>query len=160
MKRISTREIATIGILLGIMILLSSTPLGMVPLGVVNATTIHIPVIIGSIVFGYKIGGILGLFFGLISLIRAYTNPNITSFIFMNPLVSVLPRILVGIIPGLAYEKLRKYSKNVGSRAIYAFWILIAVVIFILIIKGIMRNESTIMLVGLMIVVIINLFFH
>ena len=42
----------TVALMMAIVILLANTPLGMIQLPIVKATTVHIPVIIGSIVLG------------------------------------------------------------------------------------------------------------
>ena len=49
-KKINVRQMAIIGMLSAISIMLSMTPLGFIPIGPVNATIMHIPVIIGSII--------------------------------------------------------------------------------------------------------------
>ena len=41
------------------------TPLGTIPIGPIAATLSMVPVIIGSLIFGKKIGAILGFVFGL-----------------------------------------------------------------------------------------------
>lgn len=59
-----------------LIILLAFTPfLGYIPLGFTRATIIHIPVIIGSILLGPKQGAVLGLVFGLTSLVNNTVNP-------------------------------------------------------------------------------------
>ena len=45
------------------------------PVGTLNATILHIPVIIGVIALGLKPGLILGLAFGLVSTLRAFGIP-------------------------------------------------------------------------------------
>lgn len=80
--------------MMAVTILLGSTPLGLIRLPFLTATTLHIPVIIAVLVLGLKAGLLTGLTFGLCSLI---TNLQGTSFFapfFINPLVSVLPRLL------------------------------------------------------------------
>jgi uncharacterized membrane protein len=54
-----TKKFTLTAMFLAIMILLAVTPLGFIPIGPINATTMHIPVIIASIVLGPKIGGSL-----------------------------------------------------------------------------------------------------
>ena len=49
------------------------TPFGYIPLGFMNATIIHVPVIIGAIILGPKYGGFLGLVFGITSLWKIRT---------------------------------------------------------------------------------------
>ena len=90
-------------------VLFGMTPLGLIPVGTLNATILHIPVIIGVIALGLKPGLILGLAFGLVSTLRAFGIPLPASALVMtlmdkSPLLvvvmSVAPRLLV---PLLAY---------------------------------------------------------
>lgn len=114
-------------LLTAIIFLLAFTPsLGYIPLGVINATIIHVPVIIGSLILGPKLGAVLGFFFGLSSMIMATTSPALTSFIFspflsagvtpMGPVWSLIicfvPRILVGVVPYYVYTALKKAFKG------------------------------------------------
>ncbi len=57
---------------------------GYIPLGFMNATIIHVPVIIGAIILGPKYGGFLGMVFGLTSLWKNTNMPNPTSFVFFS----------------------------------------------------------------------------
>ncbi|MCI1903015.1 MAG: ECF transporter S component [Enterococcaceae bacterium] len=128
-KNTTTFDITLIALFVAIMILLATTPLGFIPIGPLNATTMHIPVIIASLVMGPKIGGILGGLFGVISLIRATVIVTPLSFVFspfVSPtgqgagdwkalIVSIIPRILIGIVPFYVYrwsKKLFKKSNN------------------------------------------------
>ena len=92
--------------------MLSMTHLGFIPIGPTNATIMHIPVIIGAILEGPVVGIVVGFIFGASSLIRNLTMPTITSFAFINPLVSVLPRILIGVVAYYVYKLIMKISKN------------------------------------------------
>ena len=111
-KNINVRKMSIISVLSAISIMLSMTPLGFIPIGPTNATIMHIPVIIGAIVEGPAVGMTVGLIFGLTSLIRNLTMPTITSFAFINPLVSVLPRVLIGIVAYYVYQITVKITKN------------------------------------------------
>ena len=114
-----------------IIILLSVTPLGYIHLGVINATTIQLPVIIGAIIFGWKKGAFLGGVFGLTSMIKNTFQPNATSFVF-SPFVPVfgqeqgsllaiieciVPRVMIGVVAGLLFAAL---SKTKISKAVSA----------------------------------------
>ena len=44
-----TQDMVKLALFAGIIVVLSMTPLGYIPLGAIKATTIHIPVILGSI---------------------------------------------------------------------------------------------------------------
>lgn len=117
------KSISILGLFTAITIFLAGT-IGFIPIGPISITTMHIPVIICAILYGRSYGAVMGLIFGLISLTRAYTNPNITSFIFMNPIVSVLPRIIFGYLAGLIYEYLQA---NYDRRMKNIFLIILAI---------------------------------
>ena len=121
-KELSLKSLTTIGVLGALSAVLGMTPLGFIPLGPISVTIMHIPVIIGSILEGPIIGGFLGLIFGLTSMFQAIKSPTPVSFIFLNPLVSVLPRILIGITPWLTI-KLLKFIKKSSLKIIIATFI-------------------------------------
>ena len=116
MKQTKTRRLVQTALLTSLVILLAFVPyIGYirVPFLAIQATTVHIPVIVGSILLGPVWGGFLGFVFGLTSLINNTVNPGITSFCF-SPLVAVgenmggsplaliicfVPRILCGVVP-------------------------------------------------------------
>ncbi len=115
-------DLTKFALFIAIVILLSVTPLGYISLGVISATTIQMPVIIGAVLFGWKKGAILGGVFGLTSLIKATIQPNVTSFVF-SPfvpvfgeekgslaalLVCLVPRILIGVVAALVFKALSK----------------------------------------------------
>lgn len=113
-KRLGTRQISVIGMLSAITIVLGSTGMGFIPLPMAKATIMHIPVIIGAIVEGPLVGAIIGLIFGLFSIFQNITNPSLLSFALINPLVSVLPRVLVGIMAYYGYRLLGKKNSSLG----------------------------------------------
>ena len=111
-KKLEVRKMAIIGVLAAISIMLSMTPLGFIPIGPTNATIMHIPVIIGAVVEGPLVGITVGAIFGVTSLLRALTMPTITSFALINPLVSILPRVLIGVVAYYVYKLTVKLIKN------------------------------------------------
>ena len=74
----------------------------------------HIPVVIGAILEGPAVGAMIGLLFGLFSIVQNLTTPNILSFAFINPVVSVLPRVLIGITAYYSYKY--TWSRHVSFR--------------------------------------------
>ena len=73
--KLTTKKIAVGGMLGAFSVVLSMTPIGYIPiprLGI-DATTMHIPVIIGAILGGPMVGTIVGLIFGVSSFLRAAT---------------------------------------------------------------------------------------
>ena len=82
-----TRYLVSVALMAAIVILLANTPLGMIQLPIIKATTVHIPVIIGAILLGPSAGAILGAIFGICSLISNTTAPTLLSFAF-SPFLS------------------------------------------------------------------------
>lgn len=128
-----TRWTVTVALMMAIVILLANTPLGMIQLPIVKATTVHIPVIIGSIVLGPLAGGILGATFGICSLISNTMAPTLLSFAFSPFLsttgfvgvlkaiwVSVGCRTAMGIATGWLWMLLKKLKVNQNVALIIA----------------------------------------
>jgi len=107
-----TRKLTVVGMLGAISIVLGFTPIGFIPLGFANVTTMHIPVIIGAIMEGPFVGAMVGLIFGISSMVKSFMTPTPISFIFLNPLVSVLPRVLIGILTYYFFTMAKKLLKN------------------------------------------------
>lgn len=103
-RKFGTRQITVIGMLSAISIILGVTGIGFIPIPPVKATIMHIPVIIGAILEGPLVGAMIGLIFGIFSVIQSITTPTVLSFAFMNPLVSVLPRVLIGVAAYYLYN--------------------------------------------------------
>lgn len=117
-----TVQMVLAGVMTALIIVMSSVPfLGYIPLGVINATIIHIPVIIGAILLGPKYGAFLGLVFGMTSIIKNTFQPNLTSFVFSpfyqmgeyggnfySVIISLVPRIMIGVVAWAVYQGLRK----------------------------------------------------
>ncbi|QAA34142.1 ECF transporter S component [Clostridium manihotivorum] len=120
----STRQMVTTAMLAAISIFLGLSGLGFIKIPPVNATIMHIPVIIGSIIEGPIVGGLIGLCFGLFSMYQAFTAPTPTSFVFWNPIVALLPRILIGVISYYAFVGIKKTVKinaKASGMAVIAF---------------------------------------
>ena len=130
-----TQNMVKLALFAGIIVVLSMTPLGYIPLGVIKATTIHIPVILGSILLGWKAGAVLGGIFGLTSLVVNTITPSLTSFVFTpfysldgsggslwSLVVCFVPRILVGILPYFIYRSIQKlHGSDIVSLGIAGF---------------------------------------
>jgi len=117
-----TKYLAFTSMLIAIIFILTFTPLGFIPLPIVNATTIHIPVILGALIMGPKYGAVLGTAFGFASLLRNTFAPTAASFVFspfyplpdtesgnwMALIVVFIPRIMVGVVPWFFYQGMSK----------------------------------------------------
>lgn len=115
---INTRQLAIVGLLSGVSILLAITPLGFIPVPPISATIMHVPVIIGAILEGPMVGMLIGGIFGFTSFVRSFTTPTPTSFIFWNPIISIGVRILIGLVAAYVYKLLRHSKVSVVVSAV------------------------------------------
>jgi uncharacterized membrane protein len=113
MKGFSTRKIVVAGVMSAIAILLGATHWGFIPwFGGVSITIMHLPVIIGAVLEGPIVGLIIGFLFGLFSLIQGAIAPTGPVDVwFVNPLLSILPRLFIGPLAWLAYRALAKINQ-------------------------------------------------
>ena len=119
-----TRWMVSVALMADIVVLLANTPLGMIQLPVIKATTVHIPVIIGAVLLGPAAGAILGGVFGICSMISNTTAPTLLSFAFSPFLssdfagifkalwISIGCRIMIGVIAGWLWIALKKVKVN------------------------------------------------
>ena len=129
MYKKDTRWTVSVALMMAIVIVLANTPLGMIQLPIVKATTVHIPVIIGAIVLGPLAGAILGATFGICSMMSNTFAPTLLSFAFSPFLsttgmagcikavwISVGCRIMIGVVAGWLWILLKKLkcNQNVG----------------------------------------------
>lgn len=107
------KKLALTGALTALVIVLSLTNLGMIPLGpVASITILQIPVIIAALLAGLYSGMFVGASFGILSLILAATRPSgVLDPLFVNPLCSVLPRILFAIVAWAIWKLLNMIPK-------------------------------------------------
>lgn len=123
-SREQIRKMVVVSMLAGISIFLGVSGLGFITLPAFRLTIMHIPVIIGGIVEGPIVGALVGLIFGLFSMYQNFTAPGPTSFIFWNPIVALVPRILVGVVAFYVYRllknKFKKQNLSIGIAAICA----------------------------------------
>lgn len=103
---IRTRDIAIAGVLSAIAVLLAVTRLGFIPFFAgISITVMHVPVIIGAVLAGPVVGTLIGLIFGLSSMVLASVAPTGPGdAFFTDPIVSVLPRLFIGVAAWGAYR--------------------------------------------------------
>jgi uncharacterized membrane protein len=115
----STRRLVITAMLIAVSIVLSLplgigplTSLGFITLGPTIAFTfMHVPAIIGAILEGPIVGAIVGLAFGIFSLFLAGQQPaGSPNAIFVDPVISVLPRIFIGPVAWLVYNAFKNTS--------------------------------------------------
>ena len=128
MKNEKTYELVLTALFTAIIVIMAFTPLGYIPLVVINATVIHIPVILGALFLGPKKGAFLGFVFGLTSFINnTFKAVTASAFVFSPVLaadvigisgvfksmyICFVPRILVGVIPYFVYILIRNLLKS------------------------------------------------
>ena len=122
MKHESLRYFVTLSALCAIVFVLGLTPLGIIPIGIINVTILCIPVIIGTLLFGYKGGLILGGFFGLASTLRAFGIPTpsgsglLENLKAANPLLvlplSLLPRLCFPLVSWGVYRLVSAQNRS------------------------------------------------
>ena len=78
--------------------------------GVLEITTLHIVVIVGAVFLNWKYGALLGGVWGVSCMLRALTNPLWAAF--LNPLVSLVPRVIVGIVAAAVFRGLNRTRLN------------------------------------------------
>ena len=133
MKNQNTKRMTLFALFLAIEIMLFCTPFGFLQLGPLAITLMHIPVIAASILLGVREGMALGLVFGLCSMIKATMAPGITSFVFSpfvtiggisgnwtSVLIALVPRVLVGYVPGALYSLFQKKGLHQSMAACLA----------------------------------------
>ena len=124
-KKHDTRWMVSVALMAAIVIVLANTPLGMIQLPIIKATTVHIPVILGAILLGPGAGAILGAVFGICSLVSNTMAPTLLSFAFSPFLsttgipgalkaiwISVGCRILIGVAAGWLWVLFTKIKLN------------------------------------------------
>lgn len=117
-----TLRLAQLAILIALEAVLTFTPLGFIMVPPISITLMHIPVIVGAVLMGPVDGGILGLSFGIFSMIKASTAAASPADMAFSPFLSgepvssivmcIIPRILLGVIAGGLYLLLSKKIKN------------------------------------------------
>ncbi len=96
----AVRYMATLAMFCGILLVMGMTGIGFIPLPVIKATTMHIPVILGAILLGPKAGAVLGCVFGLCSAWSNTISPTLLSFAF-SPVVAMQNGGFVGLLKSL-----------------------------------------------------------
>ena len=110
---LNVRQIVIAGVLGGIAIFLGYTRLGFIPVPNIsgNATIMHVPAILGGALEGPVVGTIVGGIFGIFSFIQAEVP------FFRDPLVSILPRLFIGVVAWAVFAALRNFSLDLASAA-------------------------------------------
>ena len=113
----NTRSLVLTSVFIALIIVMTVIPYtGYINYGAVEITTLHLVVILGAVCLGWKAGTLLGFVWGFTCVLRAFTNP--AWILFTNPLISVLPRIFVGMVAGLVFLWARRHMKDLIAVAV------------------------------------------
>lgn len=105
-QRLTTRRMAMGGVFGAICVVLGVSGLGMIPVPNLTgyATIMHVPVIIAAVLEGPAVGAFTGLIMGLYSFMTPGAVPP-------DPLVAIMPRILIGIVSAYVYKAFGRRHK-------------------------------------------------
>lgn len=103
---------------------------------------------------GPIVGGFVGLMFGLSSIFYAIMKPNIITYIFLNPLVSVVPRIIIGLVAAYSYQLLSKIPKGRLKIFMQLAWYAIAVYLVMGIYSGVRQGNAYTVIMNLILLVL------
>ncbi len=110
MKSAKLNELVLLALFTALIVLLGFTPLGLIPLGFINVTTLCIPVIVGTLLMGLRDGMVLGAAFGLTSFASALLKPStlVATLMGANPalvlVMCLVPRLLLPVSTHLVYR--------------------------------------------------------
>lgn len=119
-KKLSTKQLTVLGLMIAVLVLMSYTPLGYLNIGPLAITFNMIPVAIAAIACGPLGGAVLGAVFGLTSFgqcigIGGVSAMGATLF-SISPVLAFIqrfvPRFLDGWLLGYLFRRLRKVTKN------------------------------------------------
>ncbi|MDR2897611.1 MAG: ECF transporter S component [Spirochaetaceae bacterium] len=131
-KRNLTRKLAVTGALGALTVVLALTRLGLIPwFSGASITILQVPVIIGAIIEGPFVGLGIGAIFGIFALIQAAMTPIGLDAFFVNPLISVLPRLFIGPAAWGVYTLIKRW-KHIPAIAAAAFTGSIVNTVFVL----------------------------
>ena len=118
-KRFTPRQITLLGLLTGILLLMSFTPLGYLNIGPLAITFNMIPVAIAGISLGPKGGAITGAVFGMTSFLQCLGIGGISQmgaiFFGINPFFAFIQRFVPRLVTGIVVGFLYRYVKNIFS---------------------------------------------
>ncbi|WP_283679075.1 ECF transporter S component [Lentilactobacillus sp. Marseille-Q4993] len=118
-KRTNTFRFSMLAMFIAIIFLQTSIPMiGYIPIGPLEITIIQVTVVVATMLMGIKDGAIIGGVWGLITFIRAFAWPTspMAALVFVNPVVSILPRILIAVVAGYTFKAMINMIKNETTR--------------------------------------------
>lgn len=111
----NTLRLNMLAMFIAIILLQTSIPLiGYIPIGPLEITIIPMTVVVATVLLGTVDGAIIGGIWGLTTFVRAFVWPTspLAAIVFVNPIISVIPRIMIGVVAGVTYTYLKKHFKS------------------------------------------------
>lgn len=126
MNMSSILKLTLTAVFLAIIIVMSFTPIGYLKVGTIEISLLTIPVAAGAALLGVGGGAILGLAFGVTSLIQCFGMSAFgTALMGINPaftvILCIVPRILVGMASALVYKLLKGKKIQVNITSLISF---------------------------------------
>ena len=116
-KSFSARRLVVAGMLAAMIVMLDVTGIGMLNIGLGAAVTLFsLPVLVGVMAEGLSVGLLMGGAFGVISFARAFSSPEPLAPLFMNPLVSIAPRLLIPVVAWLVLKAMHPLVSQGGKK--------------------------------------------
>lgn len=124
--RSKTAHLTLTALFVALILLFGFTPVGMIPLGFINVTILHIPVIVGTLLLGLKTGLLFGACFGTVSALSAFgifgtPSTLAATLVAASPALALImcyvPRLLVPVVTTLVYRLIARGRVN-SKRAV------------------------------------------
>ena len=123
MRSKQTKRLVILAFFTAIILVQNFVPLvGYIPLGPLNLTLIHITVIVAAFVLGPVDGALVGGVWGTITFILAFVWPTspLATIVFVNPLIAILPRVMIGLVAGSIFKLLQPKVRHTMAAMIPA----------------------------------------
>ncbi len=108
-----------LALMVAVTLLMALTPLGYIKTPVLSVTLLTVPVAVAAILLGPVAGALCGFAFGMTSFVNGLLGTGsvlVTGLIQINPfltfVVTVVARVLVGLLTGLIFKGLYKIEKT------------------------------------------------
>ena len=111
--RKTIRQITSDAMIMAVIILMTFVPhigyIAVTPF--ISFTLLHLPVLLGAAIGGWKRGLLFGFIFGVSSYINALSSAGF-NLLFAHPLVAIPPRMAFGLLAGIVFSLIGKLSKG------------------------------------------------